>query len=758
MTTGWAKGISARGTESAVPRMSAPLRHGLMLVVLAALAFAPYWPSLFNGILGWDDPYYLTENYRVHQLTSATVRDMFRLTPQLGPMPNAQYTPLVELSFAIEHRFFGLEPMVYHATNLALHVANTLLVFVFVLGLWRSRSETDVAARPLAFLVGVFFAVHPLHVESVAWITERKDMLSGFFFLVALVTYLRFVRGRSGWAYGMSLAAMGLGVLSKQMVVSLPLVLLACDHFRMGRLTWRSLLEKTPFFALSAAGAGVAIYTHWAAKALAGGDGINWAENILVASRGVIHYLYTYVWPVSLSALYTLAPWPEILNAEFVLSVVAVAALVAAAFVYRQRVPAVFFGWMFFLLALIPSSRLVPVGIRYLAADRFFYIPGIGFLIVTAWLILKAWTVRATWRPALALGVAGLTASWSALTWERTKVWESNTSLWEDTAPKSQESAIVMAGLAARDVSLASYSNAVKNAFAALERNPNDAAAGGILSEVAFREGDMDKCIRLAAHVDRLAGADVFRIRPRWAAALSMLGRHDEAAELLESIVKVRPLAAPVYSRLALVHYWRGDLAAMEACLDQVIAKEPVAFQRYRMLWESPESLPPELKDLPAWQKKMAASVQTMGEHYEFIRVAHLELKRMEVARTEYERFLSYMPACVRVWQAANERRPGGREIPAILMALSRKLAVTYYNHACLLNQQNEPDLAMAELQAALAWDPSLIQDAMGDQDLASLRDRFSQLHPATFSEGLFHESEENRASPASIQPLRGKS
>ena len=261
--------------ETAVARIAAFRHRGLLLVALALLAFVPYWPTLSNGILGWDDPYYLTENYRVHQLTSATVRDMFRLTPQLGPMPNAQYTPLVELSFAIEHRFFGLEPMVYHATNLALHVANTLLVFVFVLGLWRSRSETDVAARPLAFLVGVFFAVHPLHVESVAWITERKDMLSGFFFLVALVTYLRFVRGRSGWAYGMSLAAMGLGVLSKQMVVSLPLVLLACDHFRMGRLTWRSLLEKTPFFALSAAGAGVAIYTHWAAKALAGNNNIN---------------------------------------------------------------------------------------------------------------------------------------------------------------------------------------------------------------------------------------------------------------------------------------------------------------------------------------------------------------------------------------------------------------------------------------------------------------------------------------------------
>jgi|GEM_PF-725568 len=744
--------------ETAVARIAAFRHRGLLLVALALLAFVPYWPTLFNGILGWDDPYYLTENYRVQQLNVATVRDMFRLVPQLGPMPNAQYTPLVELSFAVEHHFFGLDSLVFHATNLAFHVLNTLLVFWFVLRLWQSRRGVDVPALPLAFLAGAFFAVHPLHVESVAWITERKDMLSGFFFLLSTGLYLRFAEKRSGWAYGGSLAAMALGLLSKQMVVGLPLALVACDWFREGRLARRSFLDKLPFFALAAAGGGIALYTHWMADSLGGGQGMNWAENVLVASRGVIHYLQTYLWPVSLSALYTLAPWPEILTAEFILSVLAVILLIVLSLVYRRRWPAVFFGWMFFLAALLPSSRLVPVGIRFLAADRFFYIPGIGFLVVTAWLVLKAWAGRPSWRPLLALGVVALVGGWSVLTWNRTQVWASNTTLWEDTAPKARDSAIVMAGLAARDVSEASYSNAVKNAFAALEKNPNDAAAAGILSEVAFRQGDMEKCIRLAEQVDRLAGKDVFRIRPRWSVALSMLGRHDEALPLLESIVKVRPMAAPVYSRLALVHLWRGDLVAMEAALDQVIAKEPVAAQRYRMLWEAPESLPADLRDLPSWQKKMAASVQTIGEHYEHIRMAHLEVKREDVAMDEYARFLAYLPACIRVWQAASARHPGGREIPAVAAALNRKLAVTYYNYACLLNQKGQPEEAMAELQLALQWDASLMGDAMNDRDLASLHDRIRQQNPLTNPNDDLHADEGQPSSALVLQPPRGES
>lgn len=731
---------------------------GLLVLTLALLAFVPYFPSLFNGILGWDDPYYLTENYRVQQLSWATVQDMFRLVPQLGPMPNAQYTPLVELSFAIEFYFFGPEPMVYHATNLAFHVLNTLLVFWLTLRLWRSRRHTDVPALPLAFLVGAFFAVHPLHVESVAWITERKDMLSGFFFLLSAGLYLRFAEKRSVGAYLASLAAMALGVLSKQMVVALPLALVVCDWFREGRLRQRTLLEKAPFFALALVGGGIALYTHWAADTLGGGQGMNWAENVLVASRAVIHYVHTYLWPVSLSALYTLAPWPEILKAEFLLSVPAVILSTALAWVYRRRWPVVFFGWMFFLAALLPSSRIVPVGIRFLAADRFFYVPGIGFLVVTAWLLLKAWARWPSVRPLVALGTVALVGTWSALTWDRTQVWASNATLWEDTAPKARDSAIVMAGLAARDVSAASYSNAVKNAFAALEKDPNDAAAAGILSEVAFRQGDMEKCIRLAEQVDRLAGKDVFRIRPRWSVALSMLGRHDEALVLLESIVKARPMAAPVYARMALVHLWRGDLAAMEAALDQVIAKEPVAAQRYRMLWETPESLAADLQALPSWQKKMAASVQTIGEHYEHVRMAHLEVKREAVALEEYGRLLAYLPACVRVWQAAHARRPGAREIPAIAAALNRKLAVTYYNHACLLNQNGQPEQALDGLQLALQWDAALLHDAMQDRDLASLRDQLRRLNPSLVPVNDLHADEGQPSTAIMRQPPRGES
>lgn len=744
--------------ETAVARIAAFRHRGLLLVALALLAFVPYWPTLFNGILGWDDPYYLTENYRVQQLSWATVQDMFRLTPQLGPMPNGQYTPLVELSFAVEHYFFGLDPLVYHATNLALHVLNTLLVFWFVLRLWQSRAKTDVPALPLAFLVGAFFAVHPLHVESVAWITERKDMLSGFFFLLSTSLYLRFAEKRSVWAYGGSLVAMALGLLSKQMVVALPLVLVVCDYFRAGRLSVRTLLEKVPFFALAATGAGVAFYTHLADRIVTTAEVLNWGENLLVASRGVIHYLHTFLWPISLSAFYSLAPWPEILNAEFVLSAVAVCVLLALSFAYRRRWPVVFFGWMFFLAALLPSSRLVPVGVRYLAADRFFYIPGIGFLVVTAWLVLRVWAVRTAWCPVLALGVLTLIGTWSALTWERTKVWESDTTLWDDTAPKAKDSTVILVAMAQQDLSNSALSNAVAKAFAVLEKKPQDATALNILSEVAYQDGDLEKCISFAQFADDYAGNLVLMNRPRWADALCLLGRDGEAEPILRSIVQVMPLATPVYSRLALIQLRRGDLAAVEKCLDEGLDTESKAIDRYQTLWGDPLALPRDLQDLPAWQKKMAASIQTLSEHYEFIRTAHLEVKREDLALEEYARYLSYLPACVRVWEVAAERRPGDRNINATVNQLNRKLAVTYYNHACLLNRKNQPDQALEELQLALERDASLIHDAMRDRDLTSLHDQIQRLNLLMAPENDLHADEGQPSSALVLQPPRGES
>ena len=141
----------------------------LALAGLVLLAVVPLLPSLPGKFLDWDDPYYVTHNFRIHQMSWANAADLFRLAPRNGPIPNGQYTPLAELTLMAEHRLAGLTPWVYRATNVAIHALNVLLVYVL---LRRLRAD-----RAWAWLTAALFAVHPLHVESVAWIAERKDVL-----------------------------------------------------------------------------------------------------------------------------------------------------------------------------------------------------------------------------------------------------------------------------------------------------------------------------------------------------------------------------------------------------------------------------------------------------------------------------------------------------------------------------------------------------------------------------------------------------
>ncbi len=206
----------------------------LLIVVVTAV---PFLGSLDNDFVNWDDGVYVKNNRQIQDLTWPSVQEIFS-----APLSRA-YTPFTLLSLSLDHAIWGLDPFGYHLTNLLLHLANTLLVFLFIWRLTNHRLPSLVAA--------LLFGVHPLHVESVVWITERKDVLSTLFFLTALLCYLRFRREQRSVFYYVSLALFVIALLSKQMAITLPLVLLLCD-FLVGRAwTRRVFVEKLPFFLLS---------------------------------------------------------------------------------------------------------------------------------------------------------------------------------------------------------------------------------------------------------------------------------------------------------------------------------------------------------------------------------------------------------------------------------------------------------------------------------------------------------------------------
>ncbi|NLD89311.1 MAG: hypothetical protein GX634_03060, partial [Lentisphaerae bacterium] len=273
----------------------------LGMVALALLAFLPFLPVLRAEFLDWDDPYYITHNFRIHQLTWANVADLFRLNPQLGPIPNGQYTPLVELSLMIEHRLVGLQPWLYHLTNVLLHMANTLLVCAF---LRKLRAD-----RAWAWLTAALFAVHPLHVESVAWIVERKDVLCAFFCLGAMILYLDFRATRKTRYVVASLVAATCALLSKPMAVTLPAVLLLCDLYLGRPLSdqWKRPW-LAPFAALSLLFTAITWHTHASYGIIRAAEAGNVFQNMTMASWNFFWFVGKTLWPLGLSAYVPAAP------------------------------------------------------------------------------------------------------------------------------------------------------------------------------------------------------------------------------------------------------------------------------------------------------------------------------------------------------------------------------------------------------------------------------------------------------------------
>lgn len=384
------------------------------------LTLAAHGRGLFGQFVEWDDTTHITQNPVIRALTLHNIGTMF--TAPIAKL----YIPLTWLSFALDYQFWGHDPFGYHLTNLVLHLANTLLVLALVYAVLRDRSPLAV---PAAVLTAAIFGVHPLRVESVAWATERKDVLFAFFFLLATGAWLRWVREGKRAAYGACLALFIASALSKSTAVTFPLVLLLLDGSLFRR---RAFAEKLPFFAVSLLIGWVTIL------AQAGGEGqtlVN-TEAIPVWGRlGLVgycslFYVKQFFWPLHLSAVYQgfdelgWTPWTA---AGWLCGFVVVT---GAIFALRRRAPVLWPSWMYYLLTLLPTIGLVPVGI-HVVADRFSYLPLIGLALpLSVGLVVAA--KRLQQEKAMTGGAGMLIVCLTVLSSQRTRVWENTETLFQD--------------------------------------------------------------------------------------------------------------------------------------------------------------------------------------------------------------------------------------------------------------------------------------------------------------------------------------
>jgi Tfp pilus assembly protein PilF len=564
-------------------------------VVVALASFVVFLPALDAGFVNWDDDQNFLANPNYRGLGAAQLRWMFT-TFLMG-----HYIPLTWLTLGMDYVVWGMNPAGYHLTNLLLHAVNTVLFYFVALRLLQASMSDRREDASLALTLGsgfatLLFAVHPLRAESVAWITERRDLLSGLFYLAAIVAYLRYCddgavrRGRTrGW-YWVSLGLFGLALLSKAMSVSLPVILLMLDAYPLRRLRvgdrWSSvravLTEKLPFFLLSLAAGLTALVAlaHVAEIPTTGAPkvGVSLVDRIAISAYALSFYLWKIAVPLGLSTAYELPPrsgfatWPGFLSAAVIL--LATAAVIAG----RRRWPALVAVWVAYVVILCPV-----IWVPRIAADRYTYLAGTGWALLGGAVLSSGWMA---WQRRLidlrvAVPLAGLAVSVVAalgiLTWKQAKVWHDSETLWTH-AVAARPSSLGHFKLGVTLAHRGDFTKATENFHAALRINPRNASAHSALGFAFAVQGRLTEAAEQFDHA--------LRLNPRQAEAHTGLGlllvrqgKLSEAADHFWSALESDARDAQAHTNLGLILKKRGQQTEAAAHFRQAVQIDPASEQ-----------------------------------------------------------------------------------------------------------------------------------------------------------------------------------
>lgn len=558
--------VPQREPREPVPQASTPRGTAwLVPVLIALLTVAAFLPTLRNEFVNWDDDKNFLDNPQYRGLGWPQLRWMFTAV-HMG-----HYVPLTWLTLGLDYALWGMKPFGYHLTSLLLHAANAV-VFCFVarrlLGLAlpgpARRGQTGLAAS--AAFAALVFAPHPLRVESVAWATERRDVLSGLFYLLTILVYLRTLeRGERGCGgYWTSVALFACALLSKSMAVSLPVVLLILDVYPLrrlgGRIGWwstparRVYLEKIPFVLLALATSAVAFLGLARTKNLASLGELSVVERLATSGFGLASYLGKMVAPVSLSPLYGLS-WVNPSAPPFLMSYGAVLALSALALGLRGRVPWLLAAWLAYVATLLPVLGIFQNGPQ-IAADRYSYLAGLGAALLAGAALLSCWRLSSF----LVTGVAVcILFGLGALTWNQVKVWHDSVALWTHALAVDPESPIAHNNLGQALARQSKVAEAIEHFQKAVQLKPGYAGAHNNWGAALVRQGMLSEAIEHFEHALRITPnhpdahdnwglAQAMRVTPdyadahnNWGAALAQRGQLTEAIDHYQKALRLKP-------------------------------------------------------------------------------------------------------------------------------------------------------------------------------------------------------------------------
>lgn len=702
-------------------------REILICLTLFVGSVALYWQVTAYGYVNFDDPEYVANNVFVKQgISKETIAWAFQTTT------TANWHPLTWISYFLDAHFFGSTPGVHHLINLLFHATNVVLLFIIFR---RMTAETWPSA-----IISALFALHPLHVESVVWISERKDVLSTLFWMLTIWCYAGYSTHKDIKRYLAALIFFSLGLMAKPMLVTLPCILLLLDYWPLHRLSFFPektdptktslssifllIREKIPFFAITIASSVVTFMVQKSAGAVKSLDFIPLSLRLANALNSYIGYLKKIIWPYPLAVFYpypSYYPWWKTIG-----SLLLLIAISYVAFYNMKRHPYLLVGWLWYVGSLIPVIGIIQVGSQAMA-DRYTYVPAIGIFLAFVWAgneLFQKWHVN---KAAVVTATLLVFAALSAVTWVQKTYWKDSITLFRHAIAVTTDNYLAHSNLASTYAQSREFDKAIWHYLEALRAKPDYAMAHNNLGLALDHKG---------LHADAVQQySEALRLKPDYAeaynnlgSALAKQGNWNEAIKNYRKAIELRPHYAEAHNNLATVLVRQGRMAEAIFHYYKAVDSDPyfetaiiqlalALFQQGR-IDEAVLSLENGLKRLPN-----SADLNTQ------LGMLHQVTGDLDGAIAFYRKAISLQPdhgAALDNLAAALSHK---KEFEKALI-ISKKLVnlfpdrpETYYNVACMYAQQQKIEESIEWLGKAIERGYRNWEKIMQDPDLENIRD-----------------------------------
>jgi tetratricopeptide (TPR) repeat protein len=619
----------------------------IICLLLVVVTLAVYWQVQDNDFVHYDDGVYVTENTHVHKGVTFD-----GLTWAFTSSHASNWHPLTWISHMIDCQLYGLNPRGHHLTSLLFHVANTLLLLLILVrmtgALWQSS------------FVAALFALHPLHVESVAWVAERKDVLSTFFMMLTVWAYILYVKKREVRRYLLVVLFFVLGLMSKPMLVTLPFILLMLDFWPLGRLChihetrnvvtdqhtderlgiFRLLWEKVPFFALTVVSSIVTFIVQERGGAMKVLNPYSLQTRIINAFVAYIEYIVNMIWPVELAVLYphpgnSLPLWKGVVAG---LALVLITILVIRK---AREIPYLAVGWLWYVVTLIPVIGIVQVGSQAMA-DRYTYITLIGLFVIIAWGandLLSKWLHREKSFGTLAAIILPILI---VLTWKQVQYWENSFTLFKHAIKHTSNNFFMYNNLGKAYYDSGKYEEAIEKFKQTIEINPDDTMAYSNLGVAYNDSGKYEEAIEACKKAIWI-NPDYAKAHFNLAVAYGESGKYKKAIEACKKAIMIDPDYAMAYSNLGVAYGVLGMYKQAIEKFKQAIEINPDDAMAHSNLGYAYLNSSMHKEAIEAYKQAIEIDPDSVKSHYNLV-VAYLILNDRDSALEQYKILKSLDP------------------------------------------------------------------------------------------------------------------